>query len=88
VRAGQAREGAFAVIERELIALAHEAAAGGDDARVIALNTARASLAEHIAAGIAIATALRAMPGADNANIVRVIERHDEAVAHMLTTTH
>ena len=76
--------GALATIERELIALAHAAAAQGDSDRVLALNTARASLAEYIAAGIAVSQALRAMPAADNASVARVIRRHDEAVAHML----
>ena len=83
-----AQEAALTVIERELIALAREAAAQGNDARVVELNTARASLAEYIAAGTAIANALRAMPGADNASVARVVERHEEAVAHMLHPTH
>ena len=80
--------GALAVIEQELIDLAQAAAAKGDTARVLALNIARASLAEYLAAGIAIASALRAMPGADNASIARLVERHAEAVAHMLNPTH
>lgn len=80
--------GAFAVIERELIALAQGAASQCDDTRVIALNTARACLAEHIAAALQLADALRALPAASDPRFARVIARHEESVAHMLTTTH
>lgn len=83
-----AQEAALFVIERELIALAHHAAAQGNSARVVELNTARAALAEYLAAGMAIASVLRTMPAADNASLARVVERHDEAVAHMLHPTH